>query len=422
MQFFLLYELLFLSIFIIILIQLKHLKKNLLIFSLNVLIWIFNLFLINNYGIKDNFYKYFVFTILLPLFICFFILSGKSFLKISFCFLTACCFTNIAMFIGFLFFFITKNFLIGIIAFLISSITILCLIYKFLRFLIVSFNLINKSYALLINLIPFFFAIINYILVIFISDLKYVQFTIIVSIPIFILLFLYYVVLNTYLKKISKYQLFIKENEITQRINETQKIEYDILLNKCNISKIFRHDLKHHIVIIQTFLENNNTPEALEYLKNFNKDFNNAIIVKYCDNYIINIILSAYIRKAEDNNIKVTCKTSFFDNNINNNNCIDFGIILCNAIDNAINACLKISNCNKRFILILGKIYNNQIYLKIYNPFYENLIFENNLPISKKEGHGFGILSIQSIVQKYNGILIINTEHNIFKTSIIIHI
>ncbi|WP_374937176.1 ATP-binding protein [Bacillus clarus] len=101
----------------------------------------------------------------------------------------------------------------------------------------------------------------------------------------------------------------------------------------------------------------------------------------------------------------------------------DLCIILGNALDNAIEACKKVLDMNRRFIHI--HIFRKKVYLiiKITNSrATERFVHEKKLFHTTKEdkiNHGFGLQNINKTVQKYDGHLHIKTTDNTFYLSII---
>lgn len=78
--------------------------------------------------------------------------------------------------------------------------------------------------------------------------------------------------------------------------------------------------------------------------------------------------------------------------------------LLSNAIENAIQGCLKITDSNKRFIKLRIFLKNNKLCLDIRNSYESEPVFQKGLPVSKEKGHGYGTKSMAHIVKKYGGV------------------
>ena len=94
-----------------------------------------------------------------------------------------------------------------------------------------------------------------------------------------------------------------------------------------------------------------------------------------------------------------------------------------NAIDNAIESVLKVSDVKSRFINISIRESHDLIIIRIENPYEGTLLFQDGLPLTTKEDknfHGFGMKSIQKVVEKYNGYLSVNPQNQLFVLNIVL--
>lgn len=92
-------------------------------------------------------------------------------------------------------------------------------------------------------------------------------------------------------------------------------------------------------------------------------------------------------------------------------------------MDNAIESVCKEKDEEKRIISLSvggkGKLLN----IHIENYFSGSLLFDNGLPKTTKHDknyHGYGMMSVRHIVQKYNGNMVIGQEDNRFVVNILI--
>jgi len=187
-----------------------------------------------------------------------------------------------------------------------------------------------------------------------------------------------------------------------------------------NNAKEIRHNIKHHNEHIVGDLYN--IPELTEKQKEYVEK-----IIKYIDdigmkisdidykvitgNRIIDNILNYKINMARKYNIEVVY---YIENSIIKIPDIDINSILGNLLDNAIEACSNI-NIPEKSIEI--KLYKRKVYrcISISNTIEKSILETNqNLISTKKEKniHGFGIKSIRSIVEKYDGFFTYYEENN----------
>ena len=92
-----------------------------------------------------------------------------------------------------------------------------------------------------------------------------------------------------------------------------------------------------------------------------------------------------------------------------------------NILDNAIEANKKLNNEARVIHLSIKKIHNF-IVIQEYNGYDGNIVTENGIIKSTKNDktwHGYGLKSIQYIVEKYHGELKIETKNQTFNLNII---
>lgn len=180
---------------------------------------------------------------------------------------------------------------------------------------------------------------------------------------------------------------------------------------------ILRHDMRHHIQILSSLIDNGELSSASLLLAQLNDDLENTKPIIFCKNPIINSSLLVYINKAEKENIHITSKIDIpLDLPWNSN---DIAILLANVLENAINASHNQKEGRKE-IQISTKYYDQKLGIIVKNHFDDKVTFnDRGIPISTKEGHGIGMGSISSIVSKYHGTMVCSHEDQWFTISIL---
>ena len=96
--------------------------------------------------------------------------------------------------------------------------------------------------------------------------------------------------------------------------------------------------------------------------------------------------------------------------------------IFSNALTNAENYLDTVPEKEKKIIRVSLNKANGNIILVFQNYLKDQVRFSKGLPITtnnNKALHGYGMKSIQNIVEHYNGILTISQKNNLFTLSII---
>lgn len=226
----------------------------------------------------------------------------------------------------------------------------------------------------------------------------------------------FYAILYHNFESIFYYYQLKQDKKVMMMQVDIQKKKYETMLDSVNLNKIYRHDMKHHLYVISNFLNDKNIIEARNYISKLENKLDETIVQKYCENYGLNVILSAYINKAMREDIEVISEI-YIPEEISID-IVDLGAIFANAIENAITACKKIENPSNRKITIICKEHFDHIYLRISNPYIGEVLFDGEYPVSEKANHGLGTKSIASIAEKQGGVFSFTAQDGIFNTTV----
>lgn len=195
------------------------------------------------------------------------------------------------------------------------------------------------------------------------------------------------------------------EKEMSEYI-DIQRRGYDRVVQKMESTREYRHDMRHHLAVIEGLAKQGECDKIIEYTANLNGSFGKLEGMSYCKNPEINAILSEYIGRAESAGCRITQSLTLpemlpFEEN-------DVCLVLANTIDNAINACTELPE-EKRFINI-SAVYEDghRLLVSVNNPCSKSFEFdENGLPVTGEHSdeHGIGLRSVKRIVEKYNGFM-----------------
>lgn len=173
---------------------------------------------------------------------------------------------------------------------------------------------------------------------------------------------------------------------------------------------IYLHDLRHHMNFIRGCIEENRNEEAKSYINEICSRIESCSVLRYCKNEAVNIILSYYAEKAREKNINISVNVTAED--FSRFQPTDLCSLISNALENAVHGCEKTENG-----YIKVKIYekNKKLCINIANSLCENIVFENHMPVAKNAGHGIGVKSMASVVEKYGGVYGFFADGNEFR-------
>ncbi len=207
--------------------------------------------------------------------------------------------------------------------------------------------------------------------------------------------------------------------ENTNHSLKMEQLQFINLQNKITEARRTRHDLRHHSTVIKSYLEQEDYLNLKEYLESFLKVLPCDTPMIFCENTVINVLISHFYGIARDNNID-------FKANVNLPSSIpvedvDLTVIVGNLIENAVYACISGSDIPKS-IKIKGLVKNNILLFTVDNT-YSNAIRKDKSGVyfsTKHEGVGIGIESVSEIVERYNGVLKIEQHNNVFYVSVML--
>lgn len=209
------------------------------------------------------------------------------------------------------------------------------------------------------------------------------------------------------------------EKKLESYQNDLLEKHYNEVENMYKKMRGWRHDYKNHIATMKIHLKQGNYDFLANYLNELSDDLETVDAVLKTGNVMVDAILNSKISLAVSQGIKVDAvatvpkKIRISDTDI----CVVIG----NLLDNAIEACCKIPDEEKRFIRIYIGMFKKQLYISVSNSVGEKLNKKGKTYFSTKdENHGFGLKRVDFIVEKYGGFLNRQDETDVFATEIMI--
>ncbi len=197
--------------------------------------------------------------------------------------------------------------------------------------------------------------------------------------------------------------------EFTELQIQLQK-EYDMtkyyktLFIQNENQQILIHDIRNHLMSIARLNEQNEQDKINRYLDTLlnSSDLQNSVQVS--DNELLNSILCYYIKLCQEKNIALHVDVR--KKLLQDLDYSDLTALFCNLLDNSIEACSDIPDSYIE-LSITNKENSNITIISIINTCRVRPVFhKNGKPISQKKNkskHGFGLKSVERIIDKYNG-------------------
>ena len=181
----------------------------------------------------------------------------------------------------------------------------------------------------------------------------------------------------------------------------------------------WRHDYRNHIQVMKALAAKGDLAGIQAYLDELDTDLNTVDTVIKTGNAMADAILNSKISLAKSRRIPVQAdahipvKLRMSE--------LDLCVILGNLFDNAIEASLALPE-DQRLIRVYMDMNGTQLYISFTNftAAKKQRKLGRRFATTKGEGHGFGLVRIDNIIDRLDGYLTRNSEDGAFTTEILI--
>ena len=181
----------------------------------------------------------------------------------------------------------------------------------------------------------------------------------------------------------------------------------------------WRHDYRNHIQLMKVLAADGDMEGIKAYLEELDRDLSTVDTVVKTGNHMADAILNSKISLARSRGITVQVDASIPVKLRMSE--IDLCCILGNLFDNAIEASMELPP-EERLIRVYMDMKNTQLYISFTNftAVKKQPKIGKGFKTSKGEGHGFGLVRIDTIIERLDGYLSRNSEDGAFTTEILI--
>lgn len=181
----------------------------------------------------------------------------------------------------------------------------------------------------------------------------------------------------------------------------------------------WRHDYHNHMQTIKAHLALDQTKEAEVYVDKMEGELDRIDFKYKTGNIGMDAIINSKLTLAEKHGLEIKCDAQL-PKEIRIPQ-MDLCVILGNLIDNAIEACDKMQQNQRKFLRIYMCIRKKQLYISVQNATGEVIRRLDQEYISQKRGnHGHGLKRIDLMVEKYSGYINRQNEPGVFATEILL--
>ena len=211
----------------------------------------------------------------------------------------------------------------------------------------------------------------------------------------------------------QKYQVMEQLLHAEQQKQHMARENVELINRKC-------HDLKHQIAALRMMED---SPERDAYIRELESAASFYEHSARTGNRMLDLLLMEKLLYCEAHSIRLSCiaegdKLAFMD-------AMDLYSLFGNALDNAIESVMRETDEQNRVISFKVASRGQILSIHFENYIGHALAFVDGLPVTTKKDkqyHGFGMLSIRHIVEKYKGTLQISSGENLYQMNILMPI
>ena len=216
----------------------------------------------------------------------------------------------------------------------------------------------------------------------------------------------------------SKNNLYLREQEQLDKVQIAQlQQQYayyqDKLKDEERIRSVY-HDLKNHLLVMESRQNTEETRQMAETLRSQIADYENYV---HTGNEFLDIILKDKAEKAREKNIDFSVFIDF--NGIDFIEPLDISTMFGNGIDNAIEASEKLPEDQRVILVKAGKV-QDFVSILIENNCLDEVHKDGHTTKADKFLHGFGISNMKKAAEKYKGTCTITQENGKFTLKILL--
>ena len=197
-------------------------------------------------------------------------------------------------------------------------------------------------------------------------------------------------------------EAWLLQEEISA-LKDGQRLRQEDLDRTRKLSKTFLASYER----LEELLQKGKTKAAQELLRLQDKQLDSVSVGHFSDSPLINAVVSVYLSRAKAQGISISQKINLPRRLTTDEN--ELAVLLGNLLENALQATVKETT---REISLVIQHDGKGCALSLTNPCSHPLCLdEEGLPLSDRQGHGLGTVSLKLFLEKYRGYAVYEQQH-----------
>lgn len=236
---------------------------------------------------------------------------------------------------------------------------------------------------------------------------------------------IYYIVSELVLEQRKTLELQQKNYQLSM-----QSLQYENLQTKITEARRARHDVRHHISLLQKYMQEQDYEALAEYLQQYQKSIPDDVPISYCENVAVNAVLLYFAQVAKNEEIEYEVRVSLPKETGMED--ADLSVLFGNLLENALDACeaerknlwekqktQSGTSVQEMKVIINASQKGQALCVTVDNTFTGKLRKdrEGRLISTKHRGNGMGTESVKAIAEKYHGVCQFEVVNGMFCAS-----
>ena len=203
-------------------------------------------------------------------------------------------------------------------------------------------------------------------------------------------------------------ELQFREKLMLAQLKSYGEMEWD--------AKQTRHDIRHHNMVVMELARKRDCDGILAYLEEYEEREEEKNARRFCGNFAMDSVLSAYVKKAEAAGICVETQVQAWGTSRISD--YDLVSILANVLENAVHGCLRAEGEHRMKVCIWQK--KTKLVIVCSNNCGGDILFQEGIP-KARDRDGIGVESILRTAGKYEGNVDFSAEGGMFTCRVILN-
>lgn len=217
-------------------------------------------------------------------------------------------------------------------------------------------------------------------------------------------------------------QMFLSEkNKLYESHLAGQEEHFRQIIGQDVKMRRFRHDLSAHMSALKGLSAEGNCEKIKDYLEEMSESSAFDAVKNYTGNIAVDAVLAELMEEAANKKIEISIKGVLPKETVLS--IFELCTLFSNLTKNAIEACEKIDDGQKKEVEILISSYHEKVYMSVKNTVQGKVdIVDGKLMTTKtnKREHGFGSRTVEEIIDKYRGQVTYKCNDGVFEAEIIV--